>query len=338
MSSSAAGSLTGLSPVRRIAVLRPNHRLGNLLLLTPLIQELEARFPGAEIEVVGGGLAGPAVFAQFPLVTALHAFPARSYQRPGRVLRLLHALRQPSYDLAIDPMPRSRSGRFLLALVRARTRIGFRWGVGIRDFVLTHAVDPAGAPAHFAQAPLYLLRTALLADAAQAQAAQTSPIRPLALRLTQDERRSGAQRLAAALGRPAPPVPPCVGIFAHASGDKCFPADWWGQIVASLRRQAPSVPVVEFIPADGRRRLADDLPALQTPDLRLLGAALASTSVLVSGDCGIMHLADAAGARVMGLFKATEPARYAPSGPVSEGLWARDAKVESMAARIMASL
>ena len=31
----------------RIVVLRPNHRLGNTVLLTPLICELEARFPGA---------------------------------------------------------------------------------------------------------------------------------------------------------------------------------------------------------------------------------------------------------------------------------------------------
>src|SRR6476661_5387684 len=41
--------------VRRIIVLRPNHRIGNTLLLTPLMQELEARFPQARIELVTAG-------------------------------------------------------------------------------------------------------------------------------------------------------------------------------------------------------------------------------------------------------------------------------------------
>ncbi|WP_254427179.1 hypothetical protein [Rhodanobacter sp. C01] len=36
----------------RILLLRPNHRLGNTLLLTPLLIELEQRYPGAEIDLI----------------------------------------------------------------------------------------------------------------------------------------------------------------------------------------------------------------------------------------------------------------------------------------------
>ena len=67
----------GTDPVCRIAVLRSNHRPGNTLLLTPLICELEAMFPGAEIEIVSAGRAAQAVFAEFEQVSAVHAFPAR---------------------------------------------------------------------------------------------------------------------------------------------------------------------------------------------------------------------------------------------------------------------
>src|SRR5690606_37540564 len=35
--------------IHRILVVKISHTLGNTLLLTPLLQELEARFPGAEI-------------------------------------------------------------------------------------------------------------------------------------------------------------------------------------------------------------------------------------------------------------------------------------------------
>ncbi|TAL91533.1 MAG: lipopolysaccharide heptosyltransferase family protein, partial [Rhodanobacter sp.] len=34
-------------------VCRPNHRLGNSVLISPLISEIEALYPGAEIDVLG---------------------------------------------------------------------------------------------------------------------------------------------------------------------------------------------------------------------------------------------------------------------------------------------
>jgi len=152
-------------PVRRIAVLRPNHRLGNTLLLTPLVRELEARFPDAEIELVAAGVAAGAVFRQFTQVTAVHAFPAASYRHPSQVLSLLLTLKRRSFDMAIDPIPQSRSGRFLLGMIRARERVGYRWGVPGRDRMLTHAVDPATAPSHCAESPVHLLHAAYFPDA-----------------------------------------------------------------------------------------------------------------------------------------------------------------------------
>ena len=325
------------APVRRIVVLRPNHRLGNTLLLTPLIQELELHFPGAEIELVGGGRAGRAVFQQFPQVTTLHTFPARSYSNPGQVMKLLLALRERSYDLAIDPIPRSRSGRFLLSLVRARVRIGYRWGVRIRDCMLTHAVSPALAPVHCAHSPLYLLRSALRS---QAQQAADPGFRtwPLALRLTEAERREGARTLAGTLGSAATPAEAPIGIYAHASGEKCMPALWWRQVITILRTHVPATPIVEFLPEDGHRRVASDIPSLYTRDLRLLGAALAATSAVVAADCGVIQLAEAAGARVFGLCKTTEPSRYGPCGPDSEALWVRNASADLMATQIRCAL
>ena len=152
---------TPTGPVRRIAVLRPNHRIGNTLLLTPLMQELEARFPAAEVELVTAGGAARPVFARYPRMSTLHSFPGKSYQHPLTVLRMLWRLREPVYDLAIDPTLRSRAGRFLLRFVRARRRIGYAWGATAADSVLTDAVAPAGAPAHHAEVPLHLLRSAL---------------------------------------------------------------------------------------------------------------------------------------------------------------------------------
>ncbi len=146
--------------MHRIVVLRPNHRIGNTLLLTPLMQALEMQFPGARIELVTAGGVAKAVFARYPQLGVLHAFPSKSYRHPGKVLGLLFRLRRQSYDLAIDPTIRSRAGRFLLGFVRARLRLGYAWGEPGKDKILTHAIAPSPAPAHHAEIPVYLLHAA----------------------------------------------------------------------------------------------------------------------------------------------------------------------------------
>jgi hypothetical protein len=51
--------------INRVLISRPNHRLGNLLLITPLVQEVIATFPDCKIDLfVKGGLA-PIVFQNY---------------------------------------------------------------------------------------------------------------------------------------------------------------------------------------------------------------------------------------------------------------------------------
>ncbi len=323
--------------VRRIAVLRPNHRIGNTLLLTPLMGELEARFPDARIELVTAGGVARAVFARYPQVTALHAFPAKSYQHPGKVLSVLWQLRCESYDLAIDPTLRSRAGRFLLRFVHARRRIGYAWGERGKDRVLTDPVDPARAPAHHAEIPVYLLQSAM--HPTPASAAPTPAVyRPMDIRLSEAERRDGARELEAVFGELPGGPRPTLGLFAHATGAKCLPPEWWRQLVQCLQARAPSIRLVEFLPDDARSRLDGIVPGTFTPNLRMLGAKLAATSLVVIADGGIMHLADAAGASVLALFQTTAPSQYRPRRTGSESLLATELSAEAVAAHISARI
>jgi ADP-heptose:LPS heptosyltransferase len=308
--------------------------LGNTLLLTPLVQDLEARFPDAQIELVTSGRPAPAVFAGFKQVSAIHAFPARSFRSWRRVLLLMWKLRRRRYDLAIDPEPRSRAGRFLLGLVSAQARVGFSWGVRGRDRMLTQSISAKLAPAHSAQYPLFLLESAF-GPRSSAQPSIAAAKLPLSLHLTATERLAGIQSLATALGEPAEQVRGTLAIYAHATDRKCYPVEWWRQLVAVLRLEAPSLKIIECLPDDGRARLAGEVPTFYTRDLRHFGAVMAATSLIVIADCGVMHLADAAGARVIGLFKVSEPSRYGPGGSGSESLRASDDRPELVAARIL---
>jgi heptosyltransferase-3 len=323
--------------VRRVVVLRPNHRLGNALMLIPLIHELECRFPDSEIELVTTGPTARAIFAPFEQITAIHTFPARSFRNPLGVLRLLALLKRQTYDLAIDPVPRAKGGRYLLGQVRARRRVGFTWGVPRRDAMLTDAVPMTELPTQFARVPVHLLRSSI--GSGKGGRLDTNVVtRTLDLRLTDSEQRDGEHRLANTLGFSQVPPRPCLGIFAHATGAKSFPMEWWRNLIAALRSQTSALHIIEFLPLGFRARLGEEVPAVYTPGLRLLGATLAATSLVVSADCGVMHLADAAGARVLGLFKTTEPARYGPSRASSESLLASNGCANRVAARILEML
>jgi ADP-heptose:LPS heptosyltransferase len=165
---------------------------------------------------------------------------------------------------------------------------------------------------------------------------------PLELRLTPAERQAGEQRLSQALAQSMAESPsagaPRVGLFANASGNKGYPQAWWRELIPLLRRDLPGIQLLEFIPDDGRARLAEDLPGLFTPELRLLAATLAATSLLVIADGGVMHLAEAAGARVLALFRDTAPARYGPYRPRSAAIWAPQITPAEAAEQIRAML
>ncbi len=318
--------------VRSVVVLRPNYRLGNTLLLMPLVRELETRFPQARITLVSGFGGAASLFRGYERVSAQHCFYPKQLRQ---TLRTLWTLRRQSFDLAIDPIIRSRTARALARYVRAREVVGYRWGSPRHDRVLTHVGDPGITPEHFSQWPVWLLRSAyfgLSADEALAE----RPV-PMDLRLTAEERQHGQRRLASALAASGAHISadargrPAVALFANATGEKLYPVEWWRQLLACFR--GSNVQFVEIIPADGRPRLPE-IPGLHTPDLRVLGATLAASSLLVIADSGVMHLAEAAGAPILGLFRTTPPGKYASLRVGSEALWGRDLVPEAAAARM----
>ncbi len=116
-------------------------------------------------------------------------------------------------------------------------------------------------------------------------------------------------------GRPVGLVP-----SAAWGGSKRWPSRSWGALAVELlgRGQEPVVlvgPDEEPVAAEVREAAGLTLPVLG-PRLDILGLAglLAQLPVVVSNDSGPMHLAAAAGSRVVGLFGPTDPSRTAPLG------------------------
>ncbi len=301
--------------IRTILICRPNHRLGNLLLLTPLVVELQRIFPEAEIDIVLAGRDGAELFESFPGVARIYSLSRRMVRHPVATIRTALQIRRARYDLVIDPCEASQSGRLLTAIAGARYVIG-----NPRD---PRAADPEEAaamrraPRHMAQWPVYLIRRA--ATRHPPEPGRAFP--PLDIRLSADERQIARRELDLLLetaGKSG--VETIVGVFADATGAKCHDKDWWRRFIREMEAQHPDCAIVEIAPPDGRTRLSMNLPSFSSPSPRKIAALISNMTCFVSADCGVMHLASASGVPTIGLFSVTDASKYAPYGRGSRAL------------------
>jgi len=284
----------------RILVCRTSHSLGNTLFITPLLQELEQHWPGAEVDVVTRYASTRQVFSSYATIRDLFVLPKNAFRKPLEWLGTLWRLRRKRYDLVIDADLRSRTGRQLVRFARGRHKLGFAPRGGV-----TVAVDLSNAPSHAAHFPVFLLRSAL------GKLDREYP--PLSIQLKPAERRGGGRRLLQVMGD-KPPACGVIGIFANATGPKAMAPEWWSGFMREAESHLSGYAIVEIIPAFGRSMLEDRYPAYYSSDIRHLSRLLSSLDLLISLDCGIMHLARASGTPVGAVFTATDVDIWGPYG------------------------
>jgi heptosyltransferase-3 len=300
-----AGQLDGAF-IHRILVLRPNHRLGNILLLTPLLAELESTFPGAEIDVLIAGNCGAELLDSFARVRRVYALPQRIIRHPVAAASMVARLRSSRYDLAVDASASSYSSRLVLALASPRYRIG----VPARDDAAWSRLMLA-APRHFAKLPVFLVRQALACNVGAG--ATTYPA--LTVRLAPLERETGRKIFEGLIGtKVSARDSPTLGVFANATGTKCYSESWWLEMLGAIATGLPDCKVIEFVPMDGHSRLGHRFPTYYSSSIRKLASVISHVTCFISGDCGVMHLASASGVPTIGLFSVSDPARYEPYG------------------------
>ena len=291
--------------IHRILLIRPNHRLGNTLLLTPILADIERAYPSAEVDIITAGQAAHEVFAGFDCVRHLLVLPRKIVRHPLILSRTVHHLRTQRYDLAIDPCVSSQTGRGLLLMSRARYKLGFV-GKGNAGRISCGVAIPS-CTQHMAQLPVYLLRTA------RSEAFDVAPCPTLDIRLAEVERKQGRKRRQLILGKRSPGVFR-IGVFGEASGAKGFPDAWWKAMLEMLKQARSDVVFIEILPAAGASKFGEAFPAYYSTSIRRMAAVMAGLDLVISADCGVMHLAVASGAMTIGLFKVTDSSMYAPYG------------------------
>ena len=277
---------------KRILVVRPNHRLGNQLLLTPLVAELQALFPNAKIDLWVRGQAARQIFKLFANVDRIVSLPAKPFRSLARYVGLWIELPFHQYDLVVNAAAGSSSGKIATRVASSPNKL--------------YGFMGSDVSAHHAIAPVLELRTSLK-EAGILPMQREVP--PMTLMLSDGELMNGKRLLADMSGDAH-----VIALFTYATGNKRYDSHWWQVLAAKLKENFPEHSILEVLPVENTSAFHFSLPHYYSKAIREIASVLANAAVFIGADSGMMHLAEAAHVPTIGLFKVTDPKKYGPYG------------------------
>ncbi|MEX2110693.1 MAG: glycosyltransferase family 9 protein [Gemmatimonadaceae bacterium] len=303
-----AGVVNDRAHIRRILVVEL-WNIGDIVLTMPFLTQLRARFPRAEITLLGRPhartlLEGTELVDQF-LETELTWTDASLNFNPfaydwRELRRVYRQLRHRNFDIAFQCRMHVRE-HFILALSGAPRRVGYQLGPG--KGVLTDALRADDSGRHKAADWLELLTP--FGGQIEVEAARLS---------VPTSERTRAKEYLARQGVLAPDV--VIGIHPGASvAEKRWPLDRFREVAESLSKR-PGVRIVAFIEPGGYGESLSQVPGMIRAQvgLRELMALIEQCDLLVCNDSGPMHLAGALGVPAVAVFAAGIDRLFAPFG------------------------
>ena len=284
-----------LPELKRILISRPNGRLGNLLLITPLLQDVSETFPDCKIDIlVKGGLA-PILFKNYNNVDRIIQLPKKPFKSLGKYIASWISLRQKKYDLVINVTANSSSGRLSTQFANSK----------LKYFGNTFSEKKCSGETHIAKYPVYNYR-AFLAEFGFKMPNKCVP--PLDLKLTEAELNEGKTKLQDIVKNDKKTI--C--LFTYATGNKCYSEEWWETFYQSLTEKYSDFNIIEVLPIENISRINFKAPTFYSKDVREIGALIANTELFIGADSGIMHLASSVHTPTVGLFSISQPEVYEP--------------------------
>ena len=283
--------------IKRILICRPNQRLGNLLLITPLVQEITTTFPECKIDLFVKGTLAPIVLKNYENINFIFELPKKPFKTLLEYFQVWVKMRKQQYDIVINVDINSSSGK--LATQFANSKYKF-YGDAIDD--IQHNYKDYE---HIAKYPIYNFRSYLTHLGVEKN---ENPIPYLNLKLSTQEISEGKKLLDEIITNNKKTI--C--IFTFATGDKCYSESWWENFYDQLKKEYSNYNIIEVLPVENVSQISFKAPTFYSKDIRQIGSLLANTELFIGADSGIMHLASAAHIPTVGLFSSTNVNKYQP--------------------------
>mgnify|MGYP003575778329 CR=1 FL=1 len=293
------------SKIKKVLICRPNGRLGNMLLITPLVQEVSKIFPDCKIDVFVKGTLAPIVFEEYENIDKIIHLPKKPFKELVKYFKVWTLIRAQRYDIAINVDQNSSSGRLGVKFSTAK----YKFFGNLPEGIILEYPDYD----HIAKYPVYNFRYFLnqvgLED-------KKEPIALLDLKLSDAEIANGKK----ILDKIIDPSKRTIAIFTYATGEKCYCVSWWQEFYTALKNEFPNDNIFEVLPVENVSQINFEAPTFYSKDVREIGSVLANVDVFVGADSGIMHLSSASKAPTVGLFSVSNLKKYEPYGNESVGL------------------
>ena len=283
--------------VKKVLIIRPNHRLGNSLLLTPLVKEVAKIFPNCEIHLFLKGNLGNVVFDNYKDVTKIIKLPRKPFKNILNYFSCWFSILSQNYDVSINANRISSSGKLAVKLSRSRYKF-----YNILNKELTSVEDYN----HNAKNPVYNLRHVIKNKLNRLN----KGISKLDIKLRGYEIDNG-YKLLNSMFRENKPV---ISIFTFATGDKCYDEIWWDKLYLKLKEFERDFNILEILPMENISKINFAFRSYYSRDIREIASVLYNCKVFIGADSGMMHLAHSSSTKTIGLFSITEPEFYGVYG------------------------
>lgn len=297
-----------------VLICRPNNRLGNQLLITPIIQDISSYFPNCKIDLFVRGNAAFTIFKNYRNIDRIIKLPQKPFRNIIQYLYVWCRLKQKNYDLVINIDHGSSSGKLATKLSKSKRKI-----FGVIDEELSAIYSDY---MHMAKTPVYNLRKSLGIDFSINTAIPT-----LDIKLDFGEKKLGEELLINIVKNNKATI--C--IYTYATGMKCYPIEWWVRLYGMLKeRYEQNYNIIEILPKENISQINFKAPTFYSLDLREIAALIANTTLFIGADSGMMHLASSSGTPTIGLFSVSSMDRYQPYGRRNMGINTNDKSFEDI--------
>ncbi len=283
--------------VKSIIILRNNRRIGNMFFLIPYVKLTRKLYPQSRITL----MLNEPWQASFFEGLEVDEFIFSHFSMKGGLasLKLLKQLKSTHYDLALVPCSSIEDILFTAAL-NAKNKIG-RFNAK-RNLPLTHSFEKTDQEKHSALNNLFMFNSL-------GHEFSRSDVSHL-LEFSTQELEFGAQKRKELI-----PDGKVIAYFRGARGNKLLDEQTWTSILQKFDEVGDeSIQWLEILSPDISGPLALANQTYQNRNMRELAAVLRSVDAFICCDTGPLHLADAAGAKCIGLYNKTNPEVYGVIG------------------------
>ncbi len=291
---SLSSSALSKDEIKHILVIRNNKRIGNMYFMLPFLREVRKQYPQARIDLLLNEPWQGSVFANMGFEAMDYSF--FSFKGLSQWISCMKKLRSNQYDLVLLPYA-SVGDSMMSALMNAKNKVAeFN---PRRNVASPHSNKSVNRHAHAALESLDVL-TGMGLDV-QLPADHTMAFN--------DAEQAQGMKVVADLRGDHDGI--TMAYFRGARGDKQLDETTWQGIVNKFDDASnQSIQWVEVLSPDIKQPLKPNIKTFQSKDMRHLAAVLKELDGFICCDTGPLHLADAAGAKCIGLYTHTNIERY----------------------------